>query len=104
MKFFFLLIFSSLQLAHAERAENFQMDRKYSGGKFLIFDCEKSHYACVSKEGQESCLLERAQAIEAKAKSYPCAPLRAFSDQLSCVKEQYKTVEAGANKRFCFPK
>lgn len=104
MKFFFLLFISSLQIVHAERAENFQMDWKYTGGKYLIFDCERSHYACVNKEGQDNCLEERKYALEIKAKSYPCAPLRVFSDQVACIKESYKIVDIGANKRFCFPK
>jgi hypothetical protein len=83
---------------------NYQIDWQYVAGEYLIYDCQRSHYACVNKDGSQNCKEERTFAIETKAKSYPCVPLKKFETKSACVGKQYKLVDIEAKKRFCFPK
>ncbi|MGZ3808359.1 MAG: hypothetical protein ACXVCE_09750 [Bacteriovorax sp.] len=118
MRFLVLLgLLASLNLSAAKEADSspevnnlsnyksdYQIDWKYQAGNYLIYDCERGHYACVSKDGDENCREERNFAIEKKATSYPCAPLKKFADKKLCVQENYKVVDRNAIKRFCYPK
>ena len=86
------------------KREEYQLDWKYRAGEYLIYDCERSHYACVSKDGQNNCLEERKFALESKSDKYPCTPLKKFDDKKSCIQKGYQLVDVNAIKRFCFPK
>lgn len=83
---------------------DYPIDLKYKAGSYLIYDCKRSHYACVDKDGHSSCKEERAFAIQTKEKALPCAPLKKFDDKKSCVLKQYEVVAINAAKRFCYPK
>ena len=112
MKFCFLLIlFFTKTYAATEdemlaknRIIDYQMDWKYSAGDYLIFDCERGHYACVNEEGNTNCVEERNFVLEKKAKFYPCAPLGKFASKRSCIENSYKIVDINAPRRFCYPK
>ena len=86
------------------KPQNYSIDWKYHAGEYFIFDCERGHYACVDKEGNENCREERNFALEKKAEIYPCAPLKRFASKKECVLENYKIVDINAKRRFCFPK
>jgi hypothetical protein len=86
------------------RKNNYQIDWKYNAGEYLIFDCDRNHYACVNDEGNNNCLEERKFAIETKEIKYPCAPLKKFSDKKTCVKKNYQIVDLNAIRAFCYPK
>lgn len=83
---------------------DYQIDWKYKAGEYLIFDCERSHFACVNIDGDDNCREERKFAMEKMASSYPCAPLKKFKDKKSCVEKSYQLVDLNALKRFCYPK
>jgi hypothetical protein len=83
---------------------DYKTDWKYFGGEYLIFDCERRHYACVSLEGNANCIEERKFAMEKKADRYPCAPISKFADKKLCVLKNYQIVDRNAPKRFCYPK
>lgn len=111
--FILLLIYSSAVTAQNNQALNnnesykkqdYPLDWKYHAGEYLIYDCERAHYACVNKEGNDNCREERSEAIEKKLPQYPCAPLKKFENKKECVKENYHIQDIGAKKRFCYPK
>lgn len=110
----FVILFSSVLIAQVapemtaeELAENkksdFKIDWKYMAGEYLIFDCERNHYACVNVSGFDNCQEERNFAIGKKLAAYPCAPLKKFPNKKSCVLKNYETVDILALKRFCYP-
>ena len=86
------------------RRTDYRIDWKYFAGKYLIYDCERKHYACVNLEGNANCLQERKFAIEKKTNMYPCAPLASFADKKKCAEKNYDVVDINAPKRFCYPK
>lgn len=83
---------------------DYQIDWKYKAGEYLIFDCERSHFACVNSDGDDNCREERNFAMEKRAGRYPCAPLKKFKDKKSCIEKSYQLVDLNALKRFCYPK
>lgn len=83
---------------------DYQIDWKYKAGEYLIFDCERSHFACVNSDGDDNCREERNFAMEKRASRYPCAPLKKFKDKKSCIEKSYQLVDLNALKRFCYPK
>jgi hypothetical protein len=112
MKWFFLsfltfLTFKSLAQSGPEGIESsrgaYKIDTRYFAGKYLIYDCERKHYACVDLAGHSKCKEMRQSSIENKSKLYPCAPLSAFDDKKSCVEKSYNLVELNTAKRFCYP-
>lgn len=83
---------------------DYRIDEKYSGGKYLIFNCEKSHFACVDYYSFLNCAEERKQAFNKKSTVLPCAPLLKLEDKTFCIKKNYELVYLNAAKRFCAPK
>lgn len=108
---FILLIFLSFncfsetveELIRESRKTDYQIDWKYKGGEYLIYDCERIHYACVNIDGFQNCKEERNYAVETKAPKYPCVPLKKYEDKKSCVKKNYEVVDRNVVKRFCYP-
>lgn len=86
------------------RKEDYPLDDKYKGGPYLIYDCERKHYACVDVDGHELCKTARQKSIDEKAKEYACAPLKMFDEKTKCVLKNYEVMERNAWKRFCFIK
>ncbi len=114
MKFLFLsfllFIFSMNLFAETEQekiSENkisdYKIDLKYIAGEYLLYDCEKSHYACVSVVGFLNCQENRKSETKVKAKSFSCAPLEKFATKKICLEKSYKIVDLNAPKRFCYP-
>jgi hypothetical protein len=112
MKYFFLLFLISMnsfaeteaKIIAQSRKTDYQIDWQYKAGQYLIYDCERRHYACVDLDGNSNCEEERSFAIEKKATIYPCAPLSKFANKKSCVEKNYKIVDINALRRFCYPK
>lgn len=87
----------------ANKKSDYKIDWKYSAGQYLIYDCDRNHYACVDVSGFDNCQEERNFAIGKKLTNYPCAPLKKFSDKSACVIKSYEVVDNMALKRFCYP-
>ncbi len=86
------------------RKEDYPLDDKYKGGPYLIYDCERKHYACVDVDGHELCKTARQKSIDEKTKEYACAPLKIFDEKKKCIIKNYEVMERNAWKRFCFIK
>ena len=86
------------------RESNYQIDWKYKSGEYLIYDCERRHYACVNIDGDNNCREERKFAIETKAATYPCASLAKYKNKKLCVEKNYQVVDTTSLHRFCYPK
>ncbi|MFA6237545.1 MAG: hypothetical protein WC635_09485 [Bacteriovorax sp.] len=95
---------SKQEVLESSQRVDYQIDWKYKSGNYLIFDCERSHYACVTKDGDDNCREERNFAIEKKLPTYPCAPLRKFTTKATCMIKNYEVVDTQALRRFCYPK
>jgi hypothetical protein len=102
IKISFIILFSLSWTASFAKDE-YLIDWKYHAGEYLIYDCEREHYACVDIDGNANCLEERNFAKEKKFSSLTCAPLKKFKNKKECVEENYKVVDIGAKKRFCYP-
>jgi len=90
--------------ASQDRKTQYQIDFKYKAGDYLIFNCERKHYACVNLDGFQNCTEERRRALSNKATNLSCAPLKKFNDKKLCVEKNYQLVDINAIKRFCYPK
>ncbi len=86
------------------RRSHYQIDGRYKSGENLIYQCEFQYYACVDKDGWESCSLKREEEKTLKSKKYSCAPLKKFPTKTKCSEENYRVIESNAKKRFCYPK
>ena len=86
------------------RNTNYQINKKYKAGAYLIYDCKSEYYTCVDDEGFKECRKDRDVSINKKLKHYPCAPLKAFLSVEACLVKNYEVIESLAFKRFCFPK
>ncbi len=91
------------ELIRDTRDTNYQIDWKYKGGEYLIYDCERDHYACVNIDGDNNCKEERNFAMEVKAAKYPCVSFKKFDNKKSCLEKNYEVVERKVVKRFCYP-
>jgi hypothetical protein len=107
---FILLVFSMNLFAEAEpekiiesKVNDYKIDLKYIAGEYLLYDCEKRHYACVSVVSFLNCKEDRKSEIKAKAKGFSCAPLEKFASKKICLEKSYKIVYLNAPKRFCYP-
>jgi hypothetical protein len=111
MKLVFLFFFISSSFGHELKDEpiqdpkaGFKIDRKYYGGEYLIYNCEKGHFACVDSSSFLNCKNGRKLALENKKLILPCAPLEKFKDKILCVQKNYELVHLNAVKGFCSPK
>ncbi len=108
MSHFFLLLTLSSSVINVEdnstKKLEYQIDDRYKAGEYLIYDCQKQHFACVNKDGYSRCGMARTKSRESKQTQYDCAPLKIFQNKKSCVLTNYDVVERNAWKRFCFPK
>ncbi len=86
----------------ASITDRFQMSRKWSRGRFLIYDCLAQHFACVSGEGRRNCRERREFSIRLKERELlPCAPLQSFKTLDGCVEAQVKWMHNGVNENIC---
>lgn len=102
--FMALISFSSFSQDVPVYLEEYPLDDRYKAGKFLIYDCQRKHYACVNQDGNNSCIERREESKAKNAGEYDCAPLKTFPDKKNCLLKNYEVVEMNAWKRFCFPK
>ena len=78
------------------------ISKKYSRGKFLIYDCEERHYACVIGQDFSSCQEKRKQVLFKKDRRLlPCSPLKEFASVVKCEKEQYRLQHRRRDRSFC---
>lgn len=85
------------------KRSNYAIDWKYHAGQFLIYDCDRKHYACVDSDGFDKCTTARNKSKAEKAKKYSCAPISKYENKEACVLANYKVLESLALKRFCYP-
>ena len=104
----FFILSTNLLLGDEFSRSHYQINKHYKAGAFLIYDCEGLYFSCVDADSNEACKSKRefamANANNTKDQSYPCAPLRKFSEQADCQRKNYAVVEANAKRRFCYPK
>jgi hypothetical protein len=86
------------------KKSNYQINARYKGGPYLVYDCEGEFYACVDQDGSEKCRERRDKSISRKETRLSCAPLKKFDDKKTCLGKNYEILESVAVKRFCFPK
>ncbi len=103
-KFIVFFSFIVLTYSHAESMkEDYPIDLLHQAGEYLIYHCERKHYACVNKRSFDDCAEERTKVLEnQKEEKLPCYRLIKFDDKVSCVKANYKAVDSLELKRFCY--
>lgn len=83
--------------------EDYRIDNKLRAGKYLIYQCENKHFACVDEVGFQNCKENRKKSKSQKNfKLLDCAPLKEFQSKLKCVEESYGLIEKNLSKPFCF--
>lgn len=83
---------------------NYQINRPYKAGMFLIYDCQGEFYACVDSDSNKKCREARDESMNKNEKRYPCSPLKKFENKKECLKKNYEVMQALGLKRFCYPK
>jgi hypothetical protein len=99
--FLFILI-SPLCFAVTEDELTLMITDEYESGKFLIYNCEKKHWACVSEENFKDC--EKSRQNDFKNIENPihtCATLNVFSRKASCEQRILFMTTHNHGTRFC---
>ena len=73
----------------------------YRNGAYLIYDCKERHFACVNDESYKLCQDNRKKSFLLRQSHHPCAPLKKFTEQSFCFKQQIKLIEKNPDKKFC---
>jgi hypothetical protein len=84
-----------------EKREDIRISPFYRRGRFLIYDCEKGHFACVIRENFDECKKRRKKAIIWGKVKLPCAPLKTFKVRKECEKIHYKKLYQKLPKKIC---
>ena len=69
-----------------------QISENFVEGSYLIYDCDKLFYACVSSSGFEFCQARRKLSEFERRPSLSCAPLAKFDSIKNCQKKQIQMV------------
>ncbi len=78
------------------------MDKKYTSGLWLLYDCIGHYYACVDGESFKACQIShKKNTAYLKNLRYPCAPFKKFESRVNCLKEQYRLIQRGGNLSLC---
>lgn len=93
-----LLLLSSL---FAFEREDYQINRQFKAGPFLIYHCVDQFFACVDQAGFEKCKEMRNELNTVGKKKKNCAPLKEFSEKKECLQEQYRVSALTIPKRYC---
>lgn len=72
-------------------------------GAWLVYDCEKKHWACLLEEYYVACEEKRAEDILNRKKELRCAPIGSFATKKSCFQRQLYMVGQNWGARFCIP-
>lgn len=83
------------------KIEEPRISNKWFRGNYLIYDCDKAHYACVNSDSFEKCEYIRTSRKERRQPSLGCAPLKRFDTQGKCFEMQYAKVHNQVPKLFC---
>lgn len=108
MKLLMLIILFIPFVVMAEKAEmddyrkpNYLVDSKLRAGEFLMYDCRQAVFVCVDSETFDLCDNSRKDAIARKKSSYPCAPLKRFSNKRECLYKNYEMSLGQKMIQFC---
>ncbi|WP_372653769.1 hypothetical protein [Halobacteriovorax sp.] len=121
VSFFILLSLSQSVLAQtAEKAREFlnreernatlrkrlepRISDKYYLGRFLIYDCEHRHFACVNVESFFSCTQNREEEIQNKDTLLSCAPFKQYESLEDCTNAYLGFIYRRTDKSFCMNK
>lgn len=86
------------------KQEEYVLDGRYRGGRNLIYDCDREHYACVDDISKENCDFRRVKQEMHKKNNLSCAFFKMFPTKKECLVEQYKLMEKKPKTIFCFKK
>lgn len=95
---------TNLQNLGNVKLEEYALDGRYRGGRNLIYDCDRDHYACVDDISKENCDFRRAKQEMHKKNNLSCAFFKMFPTKKECLIEQYKLMEKKLKTVFCFKK
>ena len=84
------------------RERSVPLSKKYSNGRYLVFDCYDRHYVCANIEGALSCIKKRQELLKINEPDLPCFYLKQFKTSGECQKEQLKQVELVKVHPYCF--
>lgn len=87
-----------------KKLEEYVLDGRYRGGRNLIYDCERGHYACVDDSSKENCNFRRTKQEMHRKQNLSCAFFKTFLNKKDCLLEQYKIMEKKPKTIFCFKK
>lgn len=77
------------------------INKKYFRGSNLIYDCEKRHFACVIEDNFIECEKLKNLEEDNKQAQYTCVPLKKYTTQKECFKNQMRAVETVVDRSFC---
>ncbi|MCO4795378.1 MAG: hypothetical protein KC493_16785 [Bacteriovoracaceae bacterium] len=84
-----------------EKQQEYRLSLKWRRGEYLIYDCRKRHFACVSKNSSKRCRKERDESFRSNDTVLKCAPLKKYKEVVDCEKDQKKFIDKITNKKFC---
>ncbi|PIK15286.1 hypothetical protein [Halobacteriovorax sp. JY17] len=81
-----------------------RISEKYYLGRFLIYDCEDRHFACVNLPSFFNCEEKREIEKENKNVFFSCAPLKQYKTLKDCTDAYMGFIYRRTNKAFCVNK
>lgn len=86
------------------KQEEYVLDGRYRGGRNLIYDCDRDHYACIDDISKENCDFRRKKQEMHKKNNLSCAFFKTYPTKKECLIEQYKVMDKKLKTVFCFKK
>jgi hypothetical protein len=87
------------------RVENIRLSETLYEGPFLIFDCKRSFFACVSEEDFKDCAERRMGKLKNNnlvGYYVTCAPLKKFKALQDCIQKQKELIEKKSRHPYCY--
>jgi len=78
-----------------------RISNKWFRGSFLIYDCEKGHFACVNQVSFYKCEEQRSEDIEENRPRLRCSPFKMFKEYQDCTAMNYKKMHNQLPKLYC---
>jgi hypothetical protein len=103
---FFVFSFNASSVEPTKIPAGFDPDtdvisENYEAGKYLIYDCEAKHWACIGESDYKDCQERRRDDKNVGSYYHSCAPLGIFPTKKSCFQRQSFLITHNHGYRFC---
>lgn len=100
--YLFIFLFSAGFYPAVSESQVFALSDTYVSGPYLVYDCSRKHWACVSEENFNDCKFQRNEDLEYREKlTHSCSPISLFPSFQSCNQRKLFLTTHNHGQRFC---